>query len=180
MGDDRYSRGAIAFHWVIALFVLANLFLGLAHESLLDGLKWVMPTHKAIGVTVLALTLGRIGWRLVHKPPHLPAAMPGWEKAVAKGVHFVFYALLLALPLTGWMLSSNPERPRPIDWFGLFQLPVLPIDKTAAMLGRTLHEPLGLLMTALVVLHVAGALRHHFILRDRVLARMLPAADRTR
>jgi cytochrome b561 len=172
---ESYSRGAIAFHWGIAALVLFNLFVGLFHESLLEGIR-VMPVHKAVGMTVLVLTLGRIGWRLAHKPPHLPDAMPGWEKTTAKAVHFVLYALLLILPLTGWLLSSNPERPRPIDWFGLFQIPVLPATPGLAGAAHEAHELLGFLMAALVVIHTAGALRHHFLLRDRVLERMLPGA----
>ena len=174
---DRYSRGAIAFHWVIAVLVLFNLFVGLFHESLLEGVR-VMPAHKATGIAILGLTLGRMVWRLAHKPPHLPDAMPGWEKAIAKAVHFILYALLLILPLTGWLLSSNPERPRPIDWFGLFQIPVLPATPGIAGTAHEAHELLGYLMAALVVIHIAAALRHHFVLRDRVLARMAPALHR--
>lgn len=170
---DRYSRGAIAFHWIIAALVLFNLFVGLFHESLLEGIR-VIPAHKAIGMAVLVLTLGRIGWRLAHKPPHLPEIVLAWEKATARTVHFVLYALLLILPLTGWLLSSNPERPRPIDWFGLFQIPVLPATPGVAGAAHEAHELLGYLMTALVLIHLAGALRHHLLLRDRVLLRMLP------
>jgi len=170
---DRYSRGAIAFHWTIAALVIVNLFLGLFHENLLEGMK-VMPLHRAIGITILVLSVGRLGWRLTHRPPGLPPEMRGWERAAAKVAHVLLYALMVALPLTGWMMSSNPERPRPFDWFGLIQVPVLPIDKGAAMLGRGLHGPLGYVMTALVVLHIAAALRHHWVLRDRVLARMVP------
>lgn len=174
---DRYSRGAIAFHWVIAALVLFNLFVGLFHESLLEGVR-VMPAHKALGMLVLLLTLARIGWRLAHKPPHFPDAMQAWEKVTAKTVHFILYALLLIMPLTGWLLSSNPERPRPIDWFGLFQIPVLPATPGIAGTAHEAHELLGYLMAALVVIHIAAALRHHFVLRDRVLARMAPALDR--
>ncbi|WP_404334109.1 cytochrome b [Sphingomonas sp. MMS12-HWE2-04] len=174
---DRYSRGAIAFHWAIAALVLFNLWLGLFHNSLPNDWK-VMPVHKSVGMTVLALTLGRIAWRLTHKPPHLPAALPYWEKLTAKTVHFVLYALLLILPLTGWLLSSNPERPRPIEWFFLFKLPVLPATPGIAGAAHEAHELLGLAMTALVVIHIAAALRHHFLLRDRVLSRMLPWGTR--
>lgn len=170
---DRYSRGAIAFHWAIAALVLVNLFLGLFHESLLEGIR-VMPVHKAIGFTVLVLTLGRIGWRLTHKPPHLPDAMPGWEKAAAKAVHFLLYALLLVMPLTGWIWSGDVTRPRPFSWFGLFDVPLIPVGHDLARTLHETHETLGLVMTALVVIHVAAALRHHFLLRDKVLIRMLP------
>lgn len=174
---DRYSGGAIAFHWVIAALVLSNLWLGLFRGSL--PIEWkVMPVHKSVGITILVLTLGRIAWRLTHKPPHLPDAMPHWEKRAAKTVHFVFYALLLILPLTGWLMSSNPERPRPFAWFFLFDVPVLPATPQIASNAHQAHVLLGWAMAALVAIHVAAALRHHFVLRDRVLARMLPWRSR--
>ena len=176
---DRYSRGAIAFHWVIAALVLFNLWLGLFHDSLPREWK-VMPVHKSVGITVLVLTLGRIVWRLTHKPPHLPDRMPAWERHAAKGVHFILYALLLILPLTGWLLSSNPEKPRPIEWFFLFKLPVLPATPGIAGAAHQAHELLGWSMAILVVIHIAAAFRHHFLLRDRVLGRMLPWADSNR
>ena len=171
---DRYSRGAIAFHWAIAALVLFNLWLGLFHDSLPREWK-VMPVHKSVGITVLALSLGRLAWRLTHQPPHLPQGMPGWEKTLAKAVHWVFYALLILLPLTGWLMSSNPARPRPISWFWQFELPVLPATPAMADAAHSLHGPLGYLMTAL---HIAAALRHHFLLRDGALVRMLPWASR--
>lgn len=170
---DRYDWGAIAFHWTIAALVLTNLVIGLFHESLLDGFG-VMPLHKSIGVTILVLSLGRLGWRLAHLPPRYPAGIKAWERHSAQTMHWLLYALMLALPLTGWMFSSNPERPRPISWFGLFDLPILPMTEKVAGAAHEAHELLGLLMAGLVALHVAAALRHHFILRDRVLARMLP------
>jgi cytochrome b561 len=170
---DRYSRGAIAFHWVIAALVLFNLWLGLFHDSLPKEWK-VMPVHKSVGITVLVLTLGRIAWRLAHRPPTLPAAMAGWEKSAAKAVHWILYALLLILPLTGWIFSSNPDRLRPFTWFWLFDVPLLPVGAGFAVAAKEAHELLGYAMTALVVIHIAAALRHHFLLRDNVLRRMLP------
>mgnify|MGYP004545853963 CR=1 FL=1 len=174
---DRYSAGAIGFHWAIAALVLFNLWLGLFHDALPPEWK-VMPVHKSVGITILALTLGRIAWRLTHKPPALPEAMPGWEKAAAKSVHFVFYALLLILPLSGWLMSSNPDRPRPFSWFFAVDVPLLPTTPGVASVAHDAHERLGLLMAMLVVLHIAAALRHHILLRDRVFARMLPWARR--
>ena len=174
---DRYSRGAIAFHWVIAALVLFNLWLGLFHDSLPREWK-VMPVHKSVGITILVLSIARLAWRLGHRPPHLPERMPRWEKLLAKTVHWLFYALLIVLPLTGWLFSSNPDRPRPFSWFFLFDLPLLPATPALAGAAHEAHEVLGLTMAALVLIHIAAALRHHFILRDRVLVRMLPWANR--
>lgn len=161
----RYSRVAILFHWVIAALVVANLWIGLIGGS--------MPVHKAVGITVLVLTLGRIAWRLGHRPPPLPPETAGWERMAARASHFAFYVLLLVVPLTVWAMASGAKR-YPLDWFGLFPIPYLPISDSAAHLGHELHEIVGFGMAGLVALHVAAALRHHFLLRDGVLARMLP------
>ncbi len=172
----RYSTVAIWFHWTIALLVIANLAIGLLHESLLKG---TMPLHKSIGITVLALTVGRIVWRLMHRPPVLPAHTPKWEKGLAHATHWTLYALLLVMPLSGWMMISGGATRRPFLWFGLFDLPYLPVSKAAGDIGHNAHGLLGWVMLALVVLHIGAALRHHFLLRDQVLVRMAPALDRS-
>jgi cytochrome b561 len=177
MRGDRYSRGAIAFHWVIAALVLFNLWLGLFHDALPREWK-VMPLHKSLGVTILVLSIGRLAWRLMHKPPHFPARMPGWEKAAAKAAHWLFYALLLILPLSGWVFSSDPDRTRVISWFGLLDLPVLPVSHAVAEAAKEGHEILGWAMAILVAVHILAALRHHLILRDDTLKRILPRTRR--
>jgi cytochrome b561 len=174
---DRYSRGAIAFHWAIAALVLFNLWLGLFHDSLPREWK-VMPVHKSVGITILVLSLGRLAWRLSHRPPPLRDNAARWERTLAQAVHWAFYALLLILPLTGWIFSSNPEKPRPFSWFWLADIPLLPVSRDLAVAAKEAHELLGYAMAALVVLHVAAALRHHFLLRDGVLGRMLPGVQR--
>ncbi|EZP55523.1 MULTISPECIES: cytochrome b [Sphingomonas] len=177
---ERYSSVAIAFHWTIAALVIANLIIGIGHDGI-PALRALMGAHKAIGITVLALTAARVAWRLTHRPPPLPAGTPGWEKGLAHATHWSLYLLMVAMPLTGWMMVSGPPGPgpaRPLSWFGLFDVPKLPVGEGAADLGHNAHGLLGWLMLALVVLHVAAALRHHLLLRDSVLARMAPALDR--
>jgi cytochrome b561 len=173
--DARYSSVAIAFHWTIAVLVIVNLVIGVGHEGI-PALRSLMGAHKAIGITVLVLTLGRVAWRLTHRPPHLPAETRPWERAAAHTVHWGLYALLVLMPLTGWLMVSGSETRRPLTWFGLFDIPYLPVGTAAGDLGHSGHGLLGWLMVALVVIHVAAALRHHFILRDHVLRRMLPGA----
>jgi cytochrome b561 len=172
---DRYSRGAIWFHWIIAALIGVNLAIGLLHGSLLDGVAGAIPLHKSIGLTVLALTLARISWRLTHRPPRLPATLSTWERAAARASHVAFYALLLALPLSGWAMGSAGREARyPLRWFALFDVPRLPVSAQTAAVGDAAHSILGYAMAALVIVHVAAALRHHFLLRNGVLARMLP------
>ncbi len=174
---DRYSTVAIWFHWTIAVLVILNIAVGLLHDPI-PALGAFMGAHKAIGMTVLVLTLGRIIWRITHPAPPLPAEVPAAHKGLAHATHFAFYALLLAMPLTGWMMVSGTETRRPFNWFGLFDLPYLPVSKAAGGFGHSAHGVLGWLMLALVVLHIAAALRHHLILRDAVLVRMAPALKR--
>ncbi|CAN5280963.1 cytochrome b [soil metagenome] len=172
IGQERYSHVARWLHWIIAALVIANILIGLFHDGMGKAFP-AMPIHKAIGITVLALTLVRIGWRLTHRAPPLPAALPGWEKGAAHLTHFTFYALLLVLPLSGWVMSSANDRP--LTWFWLFDIPKFGVTKGDAIVGVSgeAHEVLGLIFGALILLHIAAALRHHFILKDGILRRML-------
>lgn len=172
---ERYSRVAIAFHWVIAALIVFNLWLGLAHDSLPKDWQ-VMPVHKAVGITVLVLTLGRIAWRLTHPAPPLPSDLTPWERLAANASHVLLYAFMLAMPLTGWAMSSGPKR-RPLTWFGQFDIPYLPVSATTADFGRDAHGVLGWGLIALLLVHIGAALRHHFLLRDNVLARMTPGVS---
>lgn len=169
---ERYSTVAILLHWTTAALVVFNVVVGLGHEPI-PALRALMPAHKAVGITVLALTLARLAWRLAHRPPPLPASVPAGERRLAWSVQSLFYALLLLMPLTGWMLVSGPER-RPLTWFGAFDIPYLPIGKAASDAADGAHGVLGWVLLALVLLHVAGALRHHLLLRDATLVRMAP------
>lgn len=170
-----YSSVAIAFHWTIALLIVVNLILGLFHDAMPKGWQ-AMPLHKAIGITVLILSIGRLAWRIGHRPPPLPASLPGWERTTAHAVHWIFYVLMIALPLTGWMMVSGATTLRPLTWFGLFPIPFLPVSKAAGGFGHEAHELMGFLFAALVVIHILAALRHHILLRDSTLVRMLPIA----
>ncbi|MGP1282575.1 MAG: cytochrome b [Parasphingopyxis sp.] len=171
----RYTKVAMTLHWIIAILVIANIGLAELTEDLSREARGpYMDVHKAFGITVLVLTLARIAWRLGHKPPPMPASMPAWQTATARITHFAFYLLLLALPLSGWLWMST--YPAPVSYFGLFEMPVLPVVGQEA-LGETLHEGhevMGKAMLALVVLHILGAFKHLLVDKDGVFGRMLP------
>lgn len=180
IGRRRYSGVAIALHWLIALMIIGNLTVGLLFDTLE---AWDKPLyfsavqlHKSSGLTILALSLARLGWRLANPPPPLPDHMTRLEHRLAKATHWGFYALMLALPLTGWLMSSASPLNFPILWFGLFEVPKLPIAQSAETAGvlHDRHELLAWVAIGVLALHVAGALKHHFLDRDEVLARMLP------
>jgi cytochrome b561 len=170
---ERYSHVAIAFHWTIAALVIFNIAVGLGHDPI-PALRALMPAHKAVGISVLALTALRVVWRRAMRQPPLPVATPGWERGAAHATHWTLYLLLVLLPLSGWAMVSGPQGRRPLTWFGAFDLPYLPVASPTAESAAQAHGLLGWVMLALVLLHVAAALRHHLLLRDRVLARMLP------
>lgn len=167
----RYTVVARALHWIMAALIIANLVLGFTHEAL--PRDWgVMPLHKSIGLTVLALTVCRIVWRLTHRPPFLPKEMPGWEKSAAHVTHLAFYALMLVVPLSGWIMTSAGSRP--LTWFALFDVPKFAVGREDAFTGlaHEAHELLPWLWSALLLLHIGAALRHHLVLKDDVLRRM--------
>lgn len=169
---ERYNRGAQALHWTIAALVIANLASGLLNDALEDVIR-LIPIHKSIGITVLGLTLARIAWRFTWRAPPHPAGIRGLEIAAAKGVHLMFYGLMLAMPVSGWIMASAGKYP--LNWFGLADLPKLAVARTdpAYLVAREAHELLGWLFVALAILHIAAALRHHFLLKDNVLRRMM-------
>jgi cytochrome b561 len=178
----RYSRVAIGLHWIIAALILVNLYLGLFHESASKAAgSRMLFYHKGIGLTVLALTLLRLLWRLSHRPPPYDAAMKKWEVGLARATHWGFYFLLLAVPLTGWLMVSTGTTPT--SFFGLFNVPRLPVarggDEPHDTLS-TLHTLFAWAMMALVVLHVAGALKHQLQGHRHIFGRMAPWAYRAR
>lgn len=174
---SAYSRGAIWFHWIIGLLIIGNLIGGLMHESFSDATKGlIMSLHKATGITILFLSIARLVWRLTHRPPPLAASVKRWEKGLAHATHWGFYLLMILVPLSGWVLVSAGARKYPLEWYGLFDISFLPIaqDKALASTMEDRHETLAFVLIALLALHIAAALKHHFFDRDNTLERMLP------
>ncbi|MCG5249421.1 cytochrome b [Methylorubrum extorquens] len=181
----RYTVVAILLHWTSALCVLALIGMGLTmtHAGLAPMRQFQLyQWHKSVGITVLALTVLRVLWRLTHRPPAHPAGMPAREHRAAGAAHGLLYLLLVGLPLTGWAVVSLSPFNIPTVLYGLVPWPHLPLawlvpDKAAAEgVLKLVHAYGAWLLTALLTLHVAAALRHHLILRDDVLRRMLPAS----
>ncbi len=171
----HYTRTAKGLHWLIALLMLGLLGLGFyMHDLPLSPQKLQLYAwHKWAGVTVFLLVIVRLAWRVTHQPPPLPAGMPGWQQWAAQATHLLLYGLMLAIPLSGWLMSS--AKGFQTVWFGVLPLPdLLTKDKALGDLLQTLHMSLNLLLAALLVAHVGASLKHHFINKDDVLLRMLP------
>ncbi len=170
----RYTGTAIALHWVLGLAILGALAMGLYMTSLpfsMTRLK-LYNWHKWAGVCILVLSALRLLWRLTHRPP-ADAPMPAWQARVAHGVHLALYALFFALPLAGWAYSSAAGFP--IVLFGVLPLPdFVAVNREHAEVFKALHKWLAYGLAALVLAHVAGALKHQFIDRDGLLNRMRP------
>jgi cytochrome b561 len=169
-----YTRTAIILHWVIALSIFGLLAVGLYMEDLKASPEKIRLylMHKSFGLTVLALVIVRIVWRLTHRPPELPPATPSWQRAAASISHFALYFLMLLMPVSGWLMNSASGFP--LKWFGMVPIPALMgTDSEARELWESVHAVSAWLLMALIAVHIAAALKHHFINRDQVLRRML-------
>lgn len=175
----RYDPVAVTLHWVTALTIIAMIPFGFFMGDLPITLKFsAYALHKSIGLTVLTLSIFRLVWRLLNPPPALPAGMKPYEVFAAKATHWLFYALIIAMPLTGWLMVSASQK-YPTIFFWLGEVPFLPMPegidkKETAHLFNEYHELLAFGAIALILLHVGAALKHHFVNRDTVLTRMLP------
>jgi cytochrome b561 len=170
----RYGGAAIALHWLTAVLVVANLMLGLSMVPLPiipRKLQWY-AWHKWIGITVFLLTCVRLGWRWVQPAPP-PVAMPEWQRRAAEVTQVLMYALLLVIPISGWLYSSATGVQ--VVYLGLVPLPnLVPNDKALASVLKGAHVALNFTLFTLVFVHTAAALKHHFVDRDPALMRMLP------
>lgn len=175
----RYDPVAVALHWVIAAAILVMIPLGFFMEDLPISIRFDgYAIHKSLGITVLGLSVFRLIWRFLNPPPALPAGMKPYERLLAKATHWLFYFLILAMPLTGWLMVSA-TRKYPTVYFWLGEVPFIPMPagidaKATKDLFEEYHEALAYAALLLLALHVGAALKHHFLDKDTVLTRMLP------
>ena len=173
---QRYSNTAIALHWLIALLVIGAFALGLV----MTDIPGLTPTklryyswHKWAGVTVLALAALRLLWRLRHRPPALPASTPAWQQRAAHWLHALLYLLIFAVPVSGYAFTLAAGVP--VVYLGVLPLPVLfDADPALKPVLRSVHYWLDMTLAAVVLMHIGAALKHHFVDRDGLLARMSP------
>jgi cytochrome b561 len=175
--NDRARWGTVSqlLHWLIALMVFAQIALALIFKQLRPGpeLFALIGAHKSLGLAILVVVVIRLIWRWFNPVPDLPSTLKPYERFLARFTHGALYFLLIAMPVTGWLGSAALGFP--IRWFNLFQVPN-PIAKNVA-LGHALfftHSILAFALGAVLILHIAAALRHHWVLKDDTLRRMLP------
>jgi cytochrome b561 len=170
-----YGFVARSLHWIIVLGIIAQYFLAEAEESQRAAGAAMSPMdwHMSLGITLLALAVARVLWRIFDRTPAWPAQMRGYERFFAAFVHLALYALLFAIPISGWVLASVEGES--LSLFGWFDVPALgpPGGEEREHLVEEVHEVLFNALFVLAIVHVVAALKHHFIDRDNVLRRML-------
>ena len=179
---QSYSTGAVLLHWLIALcffgMVAAGLFMTRLSGADLSLKFSLYQWHKSVGITVLLLTFVRIGWRFYSPAPTVRAS--GWQHRAAVTSHFLLYSLTLLVPLAGWAMVSASPLNIPTVLYGSLPWPHLPpfdslADKQAAEAAlKLLHKSLAFAALLLSILHAGAAIRHHLILKDETLVRMIP------
>ena len=172
---QRWGWISQLLHWLIVALVIVQVTLASLADDLPPGMRklTLLAHHKSVGITILGLVILRLTWRWLNPTPALPDTLKPYERVLARCTHAMLYVLLCAMPLSGWTMSS--ARGFPVSWFGFIQLPdLVPKNKALYHTLLTTHGTLALVLGAVVTLHVAAALKHHFVLRDDVLRRMLP------
>lgn len=179
-----YTKTALFLHWAMALLIVLAVLVGMVmgEEDFLprEARIAAFQFHKSLGFTVLGLALVRVVWRFSHLVPAWPVGMKPLEITLSKLVHVLLYLLMFAVPFAGWVLVSSSPHGFPSVWFGMFEIPHLPVLSTLenkAELSEAageVHETLAWGLVLLVAIHVGAALKHHFLVKDDVLTRMLP------
>ncbi len=173
---SKYSKGAIALHWIIGGLIVTNFVLAQLAEGVPESARapYMVP-HLSIGISILALSVLRLLWRLGHKPPPLPVSLKAWESTLSHSIHWLFYCLMIAIPVTGWlMVAAHPKAP-PVNFFGLGELAIpVPKNEELSGIGHLGHAILTKVMFFAILLHVIGALKHQFKDRIPLIQRMWP------
>lgn len=177
---DRFTPLQRAMHWLMAVMILAMLFVGIGMVSTLSPRYWTLVSiHKPLGILILLLVLLRLGLRQWRGAPELPSDLPRWQASAAKASHVLLYMLMIVMPLVGWsMLSAGGY---PIVLYGAIHLPpIMPHDDALHAILWTAHRWLAYLFFLTILLHVSAALFHALVRRDGVLASMAPWRPRHR
>ena len=172
---DRWGAVSQAFHWLIVILIIVMAYLGLTMVDLPNAPYKVRlyALHKSIGMTLLALVALRLLWRFYAGAPRTLQTMPAWQARIAAFTHGAMYALLFAIPISGWILNSATGFP--LRWFNLVNLPsIAPKSEALRELAESWHEVLFWVLIALALMHAAAAFYHHLFEHDDTLARMLP------
>ena len=175
--NTRVAWGALSksLHWLVVFLIIAQWIIArYAAAQTFAGKVAPLSLHKSIGMSILAVTVFRLIWRLINPGPSSFDELRSWERGLARISHILLYAFVIALPITGWLMSS--ARNFPVSWFGMFQFPdLVSPDRVLFQRMEDFHDALFVALVAVALLHISGALKHHFVDRNNILLRMLPA-----
>jgi cytochrome b561 len=182
--SQRYHGGTIALHWLTAVAIVANIYVGLRFSDLPRGLERLslFHLHASLGLLVLVLSVLTVAWRVSHPAPALPAGMPRWMTIAANASHHLLYLAMVGIPLSGWVMVSISATGPGLPYFGLFDWPWIPflpsIPRASGHIYHELFETLHVMaawgLILLLPVHILAALHHQYRMRDGVLARMVP------
>ncbi|MCX7125211.1 MAG: cytochrome b [Gammaproteobacteria bacterium] len=176
--NTHHSYGSVTkfLHWLIALLVLLMLCVGVSFSYLPHSpfSSFLMQIHKSTGITILFLMAIRLFWRWMNPTPALPKKTPLWEHIAIRVVHYLFYLVIIAMPITGIIMTMAGSHPLAFWWLFNIHLPFIPEDKALSRFMFNWHNYLAWTVTALIVLHTLAALKHHFINKNNILKRMMP------
>jgi cytochrome b561 len=166
--ENSYGSLTKFFHWAIAILIIFMLFCG----YFMSGLSW-LNYHKIIGLTIFSLAVLRVIWTLTNKHPKLPETMPIHEKLLAHAVQYLLYLFMLGMPLSGWAMATAFGKSPHV--FGVyFPMPFITINPQLGIIFENIHNTAAVGLIVVLCLHIIGALRHHFLIKDDVLRKMLP------
>jgi cytochrome b561 len=176
---SRYSSAQKLLHWTMAVLIVLMVAIGLTMTNLGEGplTNTLYELHKSLGIVVLTLALIRIAVRWTRSAPPLEP-MPEWQRKAAYASHYSMYALIVLVPLMGWIATSYCCKPVKLFWTVPVSLPIpdAPTMEAARPLFL-IHFTLAFTLAAIATIHVTAALHHHFVRRDATLRRMLPGGD---
>lgn len=178
--EQSYGSMTKFIHWAIVIAVYAMIAIGYLQQEMKEGAfqDQMYDFHKALGLTILFVMAFRVIWRFTNVSPSLPSTVPTWQRFASRFVHLSLYACLFLMPITGWiMATASGNTP---SFFGLFNLPMpgIPLNKPLAHTANEIHETVAIVLICAIVIHVAAAIKHHFVDKDNVLQRMLPNTKR--
>ncbi len=169
--DSKENYGCVTkwLHAIVAVLILLQILGGI----LLDYMPgWVYTLHKSFGLVILTLMVIFVIWRLANSKPAWPADMKSWEKCLARLVHICLYGGFILMPLSGWAMATAAGKAPDFFWLIKIPMPFVAPNKALATAMLGLHTELAWILSALILLHILGALKHHFIDKNNVLKRM--------
>ncbi|MCH9769696.1 MAG: cytochrome b [Gammaproteobacteria bacterium] len=175
---DSYGSLAKWFHWLVAIGIIMMLILGACLGFIPKPTRFVfINIHKSLGLTILVLMVLRLLWRWVNPTPRLPSNIPAWQRFGAHLTHGLLYLTVILIPLSGLAMSTAGGYTTKFWWWFTVKMPWVPKDKSLGHLFENIHYYLAWVVTALLIIHILAAIKHHLIDRDNVLKRMLPKRE---